>query len=153
MSLLVAKDSSNPVLLKLVLQGIASDWQIDQELLTRKIEVTSRPGHGTFTENTEGPDLLRETGTKHEQQCGETTWSSNPSPDVQAHPLSTPSPTPDLFPVSPGSLGSCGGICRSTSPRGTPDLQNPASAVSASWPSQKPARISIRQVAKLAAGM
>lgn len=38
----VAKDSSNPVFLKLVLQGLAADWKVDKDLLVANLRSSQR---------------------------------------------------------------------------------------------------------------
>ena len=143
------------MLLKLVLQGLASEWQIDVELLTQKIDLTSGTVHGAISEDMEGPDLLKITKKKHLHEFNENSGTkatySTFNSEVQMQPRTTPSPTPEQLSVSSGSFGSSGGFCRSTS--GTPDQNNSSPAHTASCPSQKPVRVSIRQVAKIAAGM
>ena len=141
--LLVTKDSSNPVLLKLVLQGLASEWQVDEELLMRKIELTTKPVDGASSEGVGGPDLLRQS-----TRSSESPQSPALSPDIHAQLVVTRSPTPDLC-----SLGSSAGLCRSGTPSGWA-LEPPSTStgLSSSWSSQKSGRISIRQVARQAAG-
>lgn len=46
---LVAKDSSNPTMLKLVLQGLAADWEVDVNCLCHHADDTSRDSNVTRT--------------------------------------------------------------------------------------------------------
>ena len=49
----VAKDSSNPVFLKLVLQGLAADWKVENDLLMANLKSSHAPDQfEPFTSNT-----------------------------------------------------------------------------------------------------
>ncbi|KAL9974515.1 hypothetical protein ACROYT_G011559 [Oculina patagonica] len=128
---LVAKDSSNPVFLKLVLQGLAADWKVDKELLVANLR------------SSQGSDDLEPTASN---------ISHNSDDNISKHVLEsqvpfqrTPSPmlSPDLCYVSADSLSSVG-----TEIHGA--LSVGLSRMSPVQP-HKSTRTSIRQVAKLLA--
>ncbi|KAJ7383195.1 hypothetical protein OS493_030353 [Desmophyllum pertusum] len=96
---LVAKDSSNPVFLKLVLQGLAADWKVEKDLLVANLR------------SSQGSDHL-------EPSLSNTFHNSDD--DISAHACEnqvpfqrTPSPmlSPDLCYVSADSLSSFGEFC------------------------------------------
>ncbi|XP_022803924.1 uncharacterized protein LOC111341234 isoform X4 [Stylophora pistillata] len=128
---LVAKDSNNPVFLKLVLQGLAADWKVEKDLLMANLKSSHAPG-------------------QFESSASSTTL--NPEDDAvacgfesQVPFMRTPSPisSPDLCYVSVDSSSNVGPEAQS----GSSSAQTGMSPV----PPNKSTRTSIRQVAKLLA--
>ncbi|CAH3196446.1 unnamed protein product [Porites evermanni] len=131
---LVAKDSNNPVFLKLVLHGLAADWKVDKGLLVANLvsspEITNHLGPST--PNT--PQNSEEDAISHVHER-EIPFQRTPSPK----------PSLDLCYVSADSISTC-----RTEPHNAFSVGH-----STSWTSQtqshKSTRTSIRQVAKLLA--
>ncbi|XP_031558056.1 uncharacterized protein LOC116294568 isoform X2 [Actinia tenebrosa] len=130
---LVAKESSSPVLLKLVLQGLAADWQVDTEILTSDLQqhVTSGDQYIQNTDNHRVP--TPETRTRISPLPPKTSVAST----SQAR---TASPSPDMAMVS--------NIC-DLGVEGVSHLASKRGSVSGKHPLLKNQRISMRNVQKL----
>lgn len=97
---IVAKDSSNPVFLKLVLQGLAADWKVDKDLLVANLK--SSQGSAQLEPSTSNISHASDDGIgKH--------VSSEIQPPFQRSP--SPALSPDLCYVSADSLSSVGELC------------------------------------------
>lgn len=128
---LVAKDSSNPVFLKLVLQGLAADWKVENDLLMANLKSSHAPDQfEPFTSNT----------TLNPEDDAGACGSESQVPFIR-----TPSPmsSPDLCYASADSLSNVGPEAQC----GSSSAQTGMSPV----PPNKSTRTSIRQVAKLLA--
>ena len=92
----VAKDSNNPVFLKLVLHGLAADWKVDKSLLVANLvsspEITNHLGPST--PNT--PQNSEEDAISHVHER-EIPFQRTPSPK----------PSLDLCYVSADSISTC----------------------------------------------
>jgi len=98
---IVAKDSSNPVFLKLVLQGLAADWKVDKDLLVANLKSSQgfaqlEPSTSNFSHSSDGG-------------IGKHVLSEMPAP-FQGTP--SPALSPDLCYVSADSLSSFGELCK-----------------------------------------
>ena len=97
---IVAKDSSNPVFLKLVLQGLAADWKVDKDLLVANLK------------SSQGSAQLEPSTSNISHTSGDGT-GKQASSEIQVPFQRTPSPalSPDLCYVSADSLSSLGELC------------------------------------------
>lgn len=97
---IVAKDSSNPVFLKLVLQGLAADWKVDKDLLMANLK------------SSQGSAQL-EPSTSNISHTSDDGIGKHVSSEIQVPFQRTPSPmlSPDLCYVSADSLSSLGEFC------------------------------------------
>ena len=97
---IVAKDSSNPVFLKLVLQGLAADWKVDKDLLVANLK------------SSQGSAQLEPSTSNISHASGDGT-GKQASSEIQVPFQRTPSPalSPDLCYVSADSLSSLGELC------------------------------------------
>ena len=97
---IVAKDSSNPVFLKLVLQGLAADWKVDKDLLVANLK------------SSQGSAQLELSTSNISHTSGDGT-GKQASSEIQVPFQRTPSPalSPDLCYVSADSLSSLGQLC------------------------------------------
>ena len=97
---IVAKDSSNPVFLKLVLQGLAADWKVDKDLLVANLK------------SSQGSAQLEPSTSNISHTSGDGT-GKQASSEIQVPFQRTPSPalSPDLCYVSADSLSSFGELC------------------------------------------
>lgn len=97
---IVAKDSSNPVFLKLVLQGLAADWKVDKDLLVANLK------------SSQGSTQL-EPSTTNISDASDDGIGKHVSSEIQPPFQRTPSPalSPDLCYVSADSLSSVGELC------------------------------------------
>ncbi|EDO30642.1 predicted protein [Nematostella vectensis] len=132
--ILVAKDSSSPVLLKLVLQGLAAEWEVDEELLLQHLDADhTRDSHSTTPRVSPVQERYR---------------------GVSSAAASTPSPPPDT------ALSCSGDSTSLTLDRGgSPLVADGGEGVNHGWNSHrrpssqlgssKHQRISIRAVSKL----
>ena len=102
MPLTVAKDSSNPVFLKLVLQGLSADWKVDKDLLTTNL---SRSVRQEFAPSRDDSDLLESSASNTVQDSDDDGTSR-----IQFQPSPSPPPSPDQCYVSADSLSSIGGL-------------------------------------------
>lgn len=100
---IVAKDSSNPVFLKLVLQGLAADWTVDRDLLVANLKSGS---------------VQLEPSTTNISHTSVDGTGKHASSEIQVPIQRTPSPalSPDLCYVSADSLSSFGELCMSSFP-------------------------------------
>ena len=65
-SIIVAKDSDNPILLKLVLQGLTYEWQVDWTLLTHVNNETTTSQNSTHAHlETASKSTLKISGMNH----------------------------------------------------------------------------------------
>ena len=92
----VAKDSNNPVFLKLVLHGLAADWKVDKSLLVANLisspEITNHLGPST----SDTPENSEDDVISHVHQR-EIPFQRTPSPK----------PSLDLCYVSADSISTC----------------------------------------------
>ena len=94
---IVAKDSSNPVFLKLVLQGLAADWKVDKDLLVANLK--SSQGSAQLEPSTSNISHSSDDGVgKHVLSEMQAPFQRTPSPAL----------SPDLCYVSADSLSSFG---------------------------------------------
>lgn len=97
---IVAKDSSNPVFLKLVLQGLAADWKVDKDLLVANLK--SSQGSAQPEPSTSNISHSSDDGVgKHVSSETQAPFQRSPSPAL----------SPDLCYVSADSLSSFGELC------------------------------------------
>ncbi|XP_020619651.1 uncharacterized protein LOC110057405, partial [Orbicella faveolata] len=126
---LVAKDSSNPVFLKLVLQGLAADWKVDKDLLVANLK--SSQGSTQLEPSTSNISHSSDDGVgKHVPSETQAPFQRSPSPAL----------SPDLCYVSADSLSSFG-----TEVHGALSVGHSRTSPIQSY---KSTRTSIRQVAK-----
>ena len=156
----VAKDSSNPVLLKLVLQGLAAEWNIDTELINNA-HLSSKNLSNGGTELLEGPHPIIQLQTEG-KASSEEHQNVNSAKTIIYPPSPTPPPSLSPSPVStphwlpPGSVSGCdrGSLTPSSVGTGfTDQIGNVGLGHSSSWPAHKPRRIGIRHVARLVTGL
>lgn len=130
----VAKESSSPVLLKLVLQGLAADWQVDTDILTLDLQ----------QHVTNGDQCIQNTDN-HRVPTPETRTRISPLPPktslASTSQARTTTPSPDMAMVSNICDSSAEGLSHLASNRG-----------SVSGNLLKNQRISIRNVQKLLEG-
>ena len=102
---IVAKDSSNPVFLKLVLQGLAADWNVDKDLLVANLK------------SSQGSTQLEPSTSNISHTSGDGS-GKQASSEIQVPYQRTPSPalSPDLCYVSADSLSSFGELYMLPSP-------------------------------------
>lgn len=134
---LVAKDSSNPVFLKLVLHGLAADWKVDKDLLMANLA-----------------SLHLHVSSKEQLETSPPNTSNDSEEDISSG--ATEKAVPFQHTSSPlSSSDKCYASAESLSMYGQGNEVHAVSAASSRVspiPTYKTARTSIRQVSKLLAG-
>ena len=94
----VAKDSSNPVFLKLVLHGLAADWKVEKDLLVANLA----------SPHPYGSDQLERSASNTSYNSEDDIRIHVPESRVPFQRTPSPSLSPDLCYVSADSLSSVG---------------------------------------------
>ena len=149
------------MLLKLVLQGLAADWNIDAELMNRALSASSRTLNHDGVELSDLSDAMRLLQSEARVACDDYQTTESVTKGIfLPSPTPPPSPSPSPIPVSHwlptdsvSGIGPSPPTPNSASTSLSDQIGNVCLGHPGSWPSHKPRRIGIRHVARLATGL